>query len=327
MLRTLHDQLVGETIEDKYQLTRHIGSGSFAVVYEASELFSGEHVGRVAVKLIDAHASGQQAGLIQEIRALAQLNHAHVLAYRTSGLVQSGRLEGVLYIVTELAGRSLSDLMLEGADPSTAKAVCLQISSALAHLHLRNAVHRDVKPANILRVDSEWKLSDFGLARAVSDTLATASGRKGTLAYMAPEMLDGQVGPASDVYALGVTLLECLTGRLAHEGSNEGEFMRNLMTIPAAIPPDLPEPWQMLLTRCLASDPAARCCADELAALMNVPQEAAYPVEGPQQSPRIEIPADPPPGVKLWERPGEHLAKRSRARRASLWCEGRDGAS
>lgn len=268
MFRAGRDQLVGETVDGKYELTRYIGAGSFAVVYEAAEVFAGQHVGRVAVKLIEPQEGDQQTGLVREIQALAQLSHAHVLTYRTSGVVQSGRLGGAFYIVTELAEYTLADALSKGNGSRLAQDVCLHVSSALAYLHSRNAVHRDVKPANILRVGDVWKLADFGLARGVSGTFATASGRKGTLGYMAPEMLDGQVGPASDVYALGVTLLECLTGRLAHEGSTEGEFLRNLLTKPAAIPGTLVEPWKKTLPRCLAQDASRRCVAAELMSLV-----------------------------------------------------------
>ncbi len=270
MLGRLCQELVGELLDGRYQLTRYIGEGAFAWVYEASEVLRGEHVARVAVKLIDPQDDGHTQGLMREIQALAQFSHPSILVYRTSGEVASGRLQGMFYIVTELAERSLGEMLRNGQRPtgSELNAIAAQISSALAYIHSRGGVHRDVKPDNILRVGGSWQLADFGMARAVSGSLVSASGRKGTLGYMAPEMLDGQVGPASDVYSLGVTLLEGLTGRLAHDGSTEGEFIRNLSRMPANIPGDIREPWRTVLSRLLERDAKGRCSADELSVLL-----------------------------------------------------------
>ena len=269
MLKSLRDQLVGTVLEGRYQLTRYLGEGAFAWVYEAAEVLAGQHVGRVAVKLIEPQDDEHRQGLIREIQALAQLSHQNVLSYRTAGVASDGPLEGTFYIVTELADLSLEDLRQQGqVSEDVVRAVACEVSAALAYVHSCGAVHRDVKPGNILRVHGMWKLADFGLARAVDGSRASASGRKGTLLYMAPEILDGQVGPACDVYSLGVTLLECLTGHLAHEGTTEGEFMRNLLTKPATIPTDLAAAWRGVVARCLQTDPGRRCMAAELTDLL-----------------------------------------------------------
>jgi len=342
MLQPGREQLVGEIIDGKYHLTRYIGAGAFGVVYEAAETFAGEHVGRVAVKFIEPQDDAQRTSLVREIQALAQLNHGHVIAYRTSGVVQSGRLGGAFFIVTELADGSLADVMSSGDGAAVAQEAGIGSASALAHLETRGAVHRDIKPANILRAGGLWKIADLGLTRGVSGSFSTATGLKGTLGYMAPEVLDGQVGPASDVYSLGVTLLECLTGRLAHEGGTDGEFLRNLLTRPATIPQGLPDPWRHALPACLAREPRERCSAAELVSLLGATPSRPQTTPGagtgsPSPSPvaqalvnRVHAPAAPPAprpaqpaaavrpvAAKPWEREGSHVGEE---------IEGPDGA-
>ena len=141
MLQPGREQLVGEIIDGKYHLTRYIGAGAFGVVYEAAETFAGEHVGRVAVKFIEPQDDAQRTSLVREIQALAQLNHGHVIAYRTSGVVQSGRL-GCVFIVTELADGSLADVMSSGDGAQCAGGIG---SASAAHLGPRRGA-RDIKP-------------------------------------------------------------------------------------------------------------------------------------------------------------------------------------
>ena len=317
MLHHAHDQLIGTTIDNRYRLTQFLGEGAFAWVYEASEMFADEHVGRVAVKLIRPGDEQHRRGLVREIQALAQLSHSHVLGYRTAGVATEQSLAGLFYIVTELADGSLADLIAGGSRPSAddLRTVACQVAAGLEYIHAQGAVHRDVKPANILRVKGVWKLADFGLARAVGGSVVSASGHKGTLGYMAPEVLDGQIGPASDVYSLGVTLLECLTGRLAHEGETEAQFMRNLLTKPAGIPGEVGEPWRTALSRCLQQAPRDRCSAGDIAALL-AHTPAASPTHSPAPPPPIPVqvasPRRPPavaPGVSPWQREGARVGE------------------
>ncbi len=277
-------QLVGAVIDGRYALSRYIGSGAFACVFEANEVLSGEHVARVAVKLITSTEPDVGARLLAEVRAMAQLRHPNIISYLSCGVVQDGPLAGVHYIVTELAQRTLADAV--GHEPSaaeeTARRVAEDMSSALAHIHGQGAVHRDVKPTNILQVDGRWKLADFGLARATGGGMATATRGAGSLLYTAPEVLDGHVGPPSDVYSLGVTLLECLTGHGAHTGATDAEFMHNLLTRPAAIPAGLPSTWRAALGRCLSRDHAQRCSAAELGEIVAAGGSDETPVVRPQ---------------------------------------------
>jgi serine/threonine-protein kinase len=143
--------------------------------------------------------------------------------------------------------------------------VCGRVALALAYAHRQGVVHRDVKPANIL---VDWpgdtvKLADFGLARA-DDGVQTGTGIvPGSPAFMAPELLAGGVPtPRSDLYALGATLFQLLTGQLPHDGASMGELLRRVaeepVPDPSSLRPELPPELTELVTRLLAKQAAQR---------------------------------------------------------------------
>ena len=287
--------LIDTVIDNRYRLTRELGKGSYGWVFEATEEMAGQYVGRVAVKLLAPSDDFQREMVLREIRALAGLNHEHIIAYRTSGQVSEGTLAGSIFLVTELGEASLANAIPPGerlADEEIV-AVAQGMALALSYLHAKGSVHRDMKPENIFRVDGKWKLGDFGLARAVEGAQMSGSGAKGTLRYMAPEALNNEITAATDVYALGVTLLRALTGSYAHEGEGEGQFIANLMTKPAELPPDLSSRWRTILTGCLERNVRDRWTAAHLGQQLGGGQ-AAYAVADapPSRAPRTD--ATPP---------------------------------
>lgn len=259
--------LNGTVLDNRYRLTRKVGKGSYGWVFEAVEEMAGSYVGDVAVKLLAPEDETQREMVLREIRALAGLTHEFIIGYRTSGLIPDGPLKGMIFLVTELGDCPLSrripphDRLSDKEIWSLGRGLAL----ALAHIHTKQSVHRDVKPENVLRVNGSWKLGDFGLVRAVEGAHMSASGAKGTLRYMAPESLTNEITSATDVYALGVTLLRCLTGRYAHEGETEGEFIANLMNTPPQLPLEVSASWRPLLDGCLERDPRRRWTAADLA--------------------------------------------------------------
>ncbi len=231
--------------------------------------------------------------VLREIRALAGLTHEYIIAYRTSGRITEGTLAGTIFLVTELGEVALSKWLRPPRllPEEEARTMGRGIALALAHIHAKRSVHRDVKPENVLWIDERWKLGDFGLARAVEKARISASGAKGTLRFMAPEVLNNEIGPTSDVYALGVTLLRGLTGRYAHEGETDGQFMLNLMTKPPHLPPNLSEVWRPVLAGCLERDPDQRWTAAHLAEQLGA-TGAANPRQVAASSPAAEMRRD-----------------------------------
>ncbi len=298
------DRLLGGVIAKRYRLTEQIGRGSFGRVYAAEELSDGEVIGRVAVKLLTPDAA-QRRLVLREIEALTRLRDPHVLAYQASGEFRAG-IDDVVYVVTELAEGTLADVLTPGATLPLEQAagLAMGMAQALAYLHGEGLVHRDVKPANVFRVGEVWKLGDFGLVREVGGRSTTATGIMGTFGYMAPEMFQGRVGPASDVYAMGVTLLEALTGQPAHVGSNQAELVNKVLTEPAAIPDTLPEPYRGLVERCLEKDPTARPHAAEVPALL---EDGSAPAGPPPTvvaaGPASSCPGGSAPAAARWAAP------------------------
>jgi eukaryotic-like serine/threonine-protein kinase len=171
-------------------------------------------------------------------------------------------------------GYTLRDLLDRGPlDPGTVARIGTRLADALAYVHGRGVVHRDIKPSNVLVDEAgESHLTDFGVARALGSAHLTVSGELvGTAAYLAPEQItDIDVGPPADVYALGLLLLECLTGRTEYTGTTVEAALARLNRAPR-IPDTLPPPWHTLLTAMTAQAPDARPdatrCADLLGAI------------------------------------------------------------
>ena len=145
-----------------------------------------------------------------------------------------------------------------------------QLADALAAVHAGGFVHRDIKPANVLLEDGHRpRLADFGIARALDATAATTAGCVlGTAAYLAPEQVRGEeIGPAADIYALGLVLLEAHTGRREYPGSALESATSRLYRKPA-LPDELPTDLSRLLGSMTAADPAERPGAGEVAGLL-----------------------------------------------------------
>jgi serine/threonine protein kinase len=131
-------------------------------------------------------------------------------------------------------------------------------------------VHRDIKPGNILcNANGTVFLTDFGIVRLIGRTRLTQHGTIGTVSYLAPEQVRGEdVGTAADIYALGLVLLECLTGAPEYPGSSAESAVARLSR-PPRVPPSVPESWADLLTDMTADDPAARPSAREVARILH----------------------------------------------------------
>ena len=249
----------------RYQLGPVLGVGSSAVVRRARDVRRGISV---AVKVFRHRSpSWESSQQSQEIAALTRLHHPGLIALRDGGT--DG---GFPFVVTELVeGVTLAERIASG--PLPVEEVCsvgAQLASALAHVHARGFVHRDVKPTNVIVArNGRPRLADFGIARVVDATVSTTDGRViGTPAYLAPEQVRGDdVGPPADVYALGLVLVEAVTGRREYNGSMFEAAAARLFRSPA-VPTDLPRGLADVLRAMTDRDPHRRPSASEVATLL-----------------------------------------------------------
>jgi eukaryotic-like serine/threonine-protein kinase len=213
---------VGTCLSGRYRLDAQIGSGGMSTVYRA---FDQVLERQVAVKLMHRDIAGnpdQLERFRREARAVARLNHPHIVQ-----VIDAGEDDGVPYIVLEyVEGETLKDRIRRCGrlEIPEALAYAIEIARALGAAHEAGIVHRDVKPQNVL-VDEEGsgKVTDFGIARTLDQDGLTADGRVlGTTDYVSPEQALGHaVTGQSDLYSLGVVLFEMLTGQVPFRGENQ----------------------------------------------------------------------------------------------------------
>lgn len=275
----------GVVLGDRYDLGDIIGQGGMATVYSAQDRVLGRDV---AIKLFPPVAEDADDLLRHqaEMRVLAQLSHPNLVTLHDAGAAHAGGPLRQTYLVMELVhGPTLADRLSDGAlSPRHAARLGRQIAEALAAVHASDVVHRDVKPANVLLVDADRaeldaadddaalttgpivKLADFGIARLGDGARLTMTGTTlGTATYLSPEQASGSaIGPETDIYALGLVLLECLTGQKAFTGTVLEVAAARLNTSPA-IPVDLGPEWVSLLSDMTRREADRRPTAVEVA--------------------------------------------------------------
>ena len=234
----------GSMLASRYRLVRMLGRGGMADVYEASDIRLGRSV---AVKVFrqQTELSGNEARQRREIQVLARLQHPNIVS-----VFDAGTQGAVSFVVMQLIdGVTLATRITASAlDLAEVRRVGAAVADALAYVHSAGMVHRDVKPANILcEFSGHVFLADFGIVRLIDATRLTAQGTIGTVSYLSPEQVRGEdVDASSDIYSLGLVLLECLTGRPEYPGSSAEAAVARL-TRPPHIPSTLPPDWSELL--------------------------------------------------------------------------------
>ena len=253
-----------ELLGGRYRLGTLIASGGMSVVHRGWDVAMQR---AVAVKLyMPNQDSASQRRFDEEARTLAALTHPGLVA-----VYDTGTDDEQPYLVLQLVdGPTLRDHL--GAGPLTPPEVrALGVRQTLAYVHCEGVIHRDVKPSNILLDEHRTPyLADFGISRTIDGSRLTATGQfVGTAGYLAPEQVRGQgCGPAVDVYALGLVLLECLTGQAEYTGSDV-EMAVARLSRPPRIPDDAPDDLGGVIAAMTADDPALRPSAAECADLLD----------------------------------------------------------
>ncbi|MCX6497963.1 MAG: serine/threonine-protein kinase [Arthrobacter sp.] len=270
------NEVTTDILSGRYRLGEVIGRGGMASVYSARD----ENLGRdVALKLFapqspDADELKRQQA---EIELLATLNHPSLVTLFDAGTDTRVPAEPRPFLTMELVeGQDLRSRIRHSPLPLDEIAVIgAGLADALAYVHSLGIIHRDIKPANVLLVQIRPgepvrpKLTDFGIARIVDGTRLTATGTMvGTAAYLSPEQARGaDMGTASDIYSLGLVLLECITGAVEYPGSAVESAVARLHRAPV-VPAGVPAEWAQLIRAMTALDPLDRPAAAELEAAL-----------------------------------------------------------
>ena len=257
------DPLVGTLVDGRYQVISRIARGGMATVYEAIDTRLDR---TVALKMMSP-ALAEDPGFVtrfrREARAAAQLSHPHVVA-----VFDQGEAAGLPYLAMEyVPGRTLRDVLRDyGAlSPEQALTILDPVLEALSAAHDAGFVHRDIKPENILiSDDGRMKVTDFGLARAVSNTTTATQGMIiGTVAYLSPEHVErGDADARSDVYGAGICLFEMVTGQVPFAAESAitvaYQHVNADVPVPSSLRPTIPPDVDALVATATRRDPDLR---------------------------------------------------------------------
>ena len=262
--KRLNMNLEGRVLGNRYEIIEKVGNGGMATVYKATDLVLKRYV---AVKILRDEFTTDEEFIKRfetEAQSAARLVHPNIVS-----IFDVGVDNGIYYIVMELIkGKTLKEIIVEERGPLPWKwsvNVAIQIASALEMAHKNNIIHRDIKPHNIIITeDGIAKVTDFGIAKAVSNSTITAFGTTiGSVHYFSPEHARGGYTDAkSDLYSLGVVMYEMVTGKVPFDADTPVsvalKHMQEEPEAPIEKNPHLPEAVNKIILKALKKDPMYR---------------------------------------------------------------------
>ncbi len=261
--------LIGKKI-GPYLVLEEIGRGGMGIVFKARH----EKLGRlVALKMLAPHLSSNptmRARFLREAKLQANLVHPNVV-----NIFDYLEEENNAFLVMEyVPGQTLEQMLLKKKRFSIPEVLFVAegVLEALSFMHKKGIIHRDIKPSNIIVAENGLiKVTDFGIARLVEEpSITQAGGKIGTLFYLAPELIkEGKLSPAADIYSLGVTLFQLLTGQVPFTGKTEYEIIKGHLEKPPPpiqkLNPEVPVTLVKVIEKALSKKPEDRfSSADEL---------------------------------------------------------------
>lgn len=255
--------LIGQKV-GPYEILEEIGRGGMGLVFKARH----EKLGRfVALKMLAPHLATNpkmRARFLREAKLQAKLSHPNVV-----NIFDYLEQDSNVFLVMEyVQGKSLEEMLLKKGRFSVPEVLYVAegVLEALTFMHRQGIIHRDIKPSNILVSETGLiKVTDFGIARLAEEeaSLTQVGGKVGTLFYMAPELLKGRkLSPAADIYSLGVTLFQLLTGQVPFTGKTEYEIIKAHLEKPPPdlkkLNPEVPEALAQIIQKALAKEPTER---------------------------------------------------------------------
>jgi eukaryotic-like serine/threonine-protein kinase len=295
----------GQTL-GKYKIVAPLGSGGFGTVYLAHDTWIDK---KVAIKV--PHRQGLDFGeLLHEPRLLASVSHPNIV-----GIITAEKQDNVFFIVMEyVPSDTLENIIaLKGAlELNRALDFSCQICNALDHAHKQNVIHRDLRPGNMLITENDMlKVADFGTSRFI-EIAAHGTTVIGSPPYMAPEQFHGKAVFASDIYSLGITMYQMLTGLLPYDTpapADLDKLMSGELVMPPRLKnPSLPREINDIVMRALAPDVNARYqrAAEVLDAILSFrlqkPRRATPDVHVPREPPASRVQKSEPSGSKFcWQ--------------------------
>jgi serine/threonine protein kinase len=280
----------GQTI-GKYRILSPLGSGGFGTVYLAQDTWIDK---KVAIKVPHRQANLDFGEMLQEPRLLAALNHPNIVSVLTAE-----KQDGIFFIVMEyVPGETLEGVIIRDGTLDLTRALdfTCQICNAIDHAHGQGVIHRDLRPGNVLVTEQGLvKVADFGTSRFL-EIAAHGTTVIGSPPYMAPEQFHGKAVFASDLYSLGVTMYQMLTGTLPYDTPSPADIDRlmtgELVSAPRLRNPKIPKAVSDVILKAMAPEITARYqragdLLDDVLAARSTPVRKAARASAPP-------PADPP---------------------------------